>query len=214
MKRHVFNIAYQPYFPTRETLIVLRKHSPMAVMLQAQLHLMALPRFSNNGAPMEDRRGAQSKNTINLYGLVILMYSLTPHLGGWAHLQLFLLMARVLSMPWKCSHRKYSTHSIRIWLIKIRITFTYGGIAIDSKGHALTADKRPIPGLLVAGVDAGGFSNLGYAGGLALAFVTGLWAAREACSELGLQEPHLPVPNTADTNSIGGSASGLERAHL
>lgn len=96
----------------------------------------------------------------------------------------------------------------------MRITFTYGGIAIDSKGHALTADKSPIPGLLVAGVDAGGFSNLGYAGGLALAFVTGLWAAREVCSELGLQEPKLPAPNTADVNSTGGSTSGLLRAQL
>ncbi|ODM22619.1 hypothetical protein SI65_00208 [Aspergillus cristatus] len=48
---------------------------------------------------------------------------------------------------------------------------TYGGINIDKQGHALTADKTIIPELLVAGVDAGGFSNLGYAGGLALAFV-------------------------------------------
>lgn len=32
-----------------------------------------------------------------------------------------------------------------------RITFTYGGIAIDAKGHALTPDKSRIPGLLVAG---------------------------------------------------------------
>lgn len=42
-----------------------------------------------------------------------------------------------------------------------RITFTYGGINIDKQGHALTADKTILPGLLVAGVDAGGFSNFG-----------------------------------------------------
>ncbi|OQE84158.1 hypothetical protein PENNAL_c0027G08329 [Penicillium nalgiovense] len=78
------------------------------------------------------------------------------------------------------------------------ITFTYGGIAIDAKGHALTPDKSKIPGLLVAGVDAGGFSNLGYAGGLALAFVTGLWAAREVARDLGLPEPRLPLPDVRD----------------
>lgn len=47
---------------------------------------------------------------------------------------------------------------------------TYGGISIDTQGRALTRDKSNILGLLVGGVDAGGFSNLGYAGGLALAF--------------------------------------------
>ncbi|RFU26077.1 hypothetical protein B7463_g10261, partial [Scytalidium lignicola] len=80
------------------------------------------------------------------------------------------------------------------------ITFTYGGIAIDSKGHALTTDKTPIPGLLVAGVDAGGFSNLGYAGGLALAFVTGLWASRAIATELNLSRPALPAANPKDVH--------------
>ena len=82
-----------------------------------------------------------------------------------------------------------------------RITFTYGGINIDKQGHALTADKTIIPGLLVAGVDAGGFSNLGYAGGLALAFVTGIWAAREVARELGLPLPRLPVPDARDAET-------------
>lgn len=85
-----------------------------------------------------------------------------------------------------------------------RITFTYGGISIDTRGHALTVDKSIIPGLLVAGVDAGGFSNLGYAGGLALAFVTGLWAAREITRELGLPEPRLPAADARDAAPING----------
>ncbi|KAJ5657393.1 uncharacterized protein N7484_001042 [Penicillium longicatenatum] len=84
------------------------------------------------------------------------------------------------------------------------ITFTYGGILIDKHGHALTADKTEIPGLLVAGVDAGGFSNLGYAGGLALAFVTGLWAARGVARELGLAEPRLPAANAKDAAPMKG----------
>ncbi|KAJ5557252.1 hypothetical protein N7494_001167 [Penicillium frequentans] len=84
------------------------------------------------------------------------------------------------------------------------ITFTYGGISIDKHGHALTPDKTEIPGLLVAGVDAGGFSNLGYAGGLALAFVTGLWAARVVAQELGLPEPRLPAADAKDAAPMKG----------
>lgn len=56
----------------------------------------------------------------------------------------------------------------------------------------------------MAGVDAGGFSNLGYAGGLALAFVTGLWAARETCRELGLSEPRLPAADARDAAPMKG----------
>ncbi|KAJ5263222.1 hypothetical protein N7478_010827 [Penicillium angulare] len=84
------------------------------------------------------------------------------------------------------------------------ITFTYGGISIDKQGHALTPDKIAIPGLLVAGVDAGGFSNLGYAGGLALAFVTGLWAARAVSRQLGLPEPRLPAADAKDATPMKG----------
>ena len=61
-----------------------------------------------------------------------------------------------------------------------------------------TPDRERIPGLLVAGVDGGGFSNLGYTGGLALAFVTGFWAARQAAKTLHLREPQLPAMNPDD----------------
>ncbi|KAL1891313.1 hypothetical protein Sste5346_007773 [Sporothrix stenoceras] len=87
------------------------------------------------------------------------------------------------------------------------ITFTYGGIAIDTEGHALTPDKTRIPGLHVAGVDAGGFSNTGYTGGLSLAFVTGLWAARRVTKELGLPEPRLPSANPADVKATISAAN-------
>lgn len=120
------------------------------------------------------------------------------------------LTAKVRFTPWKFNHRKYSSIRIRqsTWHPRSQkvfnadvcpsITFTYGGISIDSQGHALTRDKKVIPGLLVAGVDAGGFSNLGYAGGLALAFVTGLWSARAVARELGLPEPRLPAADVKD----------------
>lgn len=53
------------------------------------------------------------------------------------------------------------------------ITFTYGGVEVDAHGRVLRADGRAIPGLLAAGVDAGGLYDRGYAGGLAMALVTG-----------------------------------------
>lgn len=43
---------------------------------------------------------------------------------------------------------------------------------------------------------------MGYAGGLALAFVTGYWAAREAARELGLPLPQLPAAAVEDLDSI------------
>ena len=54
------------------------------------------------------------------------------------------------------------------------VTHTYGGIQIDTRARA--AD-----GIWAAGVDAGGFSNGGYASGLAQALVLGLVAAEDAC---------------------------------
>ncbi|GHH51964.1 succinate dehydrogenase/fumarate reductase flavoprotein subunit [Streptomyces umbrinus] len=61
------------------------------------------------------------------------------------------------------------------------ITFTFGGLLIDADARALSADSRhPVPGLLVAGADAGGLYRRAYAGGLAPALVFGLAAARTA----------------------------------
>jgi len=54
------------------------------------------------------------------------------------------------------------------------VTHTYGGVKIDTRARA--AD-----GVWVAGVDAGGLSNGGYASGLAQALVLGLAAAEDAC---------------------------------
>jgi succinate dehydrogenase/fumarate reductase flavoprotein subunit len=53
------------------------------------------------------------------------------------------------------------------------VTHTYGGVKVDDRARA--AD-----GLWVAGVDAGGISNGGYASGLAQALVLGLAAAEDA----------------------------------
>src|SRR6478672_8578715 len=53
------------------------------------------------------------------------------------------------------------------------VTHTYGGVRVDERARA--AD-----GVWVAGVDAGGISNGGYASGLAQALVLGLVAAEDA----------------------------------
>lgn len=60
---------------------------------------------------------------------------------------------------------------------------TLGGVKVDSHLRAVTPDNEPIPGLYVAGVDAGSmytapyYSNEGAALGLAMA--SGTWAAKE-----------------------------------
>lgn len=44
------------------------------------------------------------------------------------------------------------------------ITLTFGGLLIDAEAHALSADgRRTVPGLLVAGADAGGLYRRAYA---------------------------------------------------
>jgi succinate dehydrogenase/fumarate reductase flavoprotein subunit len=60
------------------------------------------------------------------------------------------------------------------------ITFTLGGIAIDSATRALAASGAPIDGVFAAGADIGGLSNYGYVGGLAPAHITGSIAGVEA----------------------------------
>jgi succinate dehydrogenase/fumarate reductase flavoprotein subunit len=68
------------------------------------------------------------------------------------------------------------------WAVEVQpsITFTYGGLKIDTASRVLTTDGLIIPGLYACGMDAGGFSNWRYGGGLAQAFVTGQWAAKSA----------------------------------
>lgn len=60
------------------------------------------------------------------------------------------------------------------------ITFTFGGLRIDTSARVLDESDRPIDGLLAAGADAGGGYVRAYAGGLAWALVFGLRAAQTA----------------------------------
>jgi len=60
------------------------------------------------------------------------------------------------------------------------ITFTLGGLRINTNAQVLDRSNRPIPGLYAAGADAGGIHNEQYAGGLCLGLVFGRRAAHHA----------------------------------
>jgi flavin-dependent dehydrogenase len=60
------------------------------------------------------------------------------------------------------------------------ITFTLGGIAIGRDTSVLDRAGERIAGLFAVGADIGGFSNYGYAGGLAPAHITGTIAGAAA----------------------------------
>lgn len=60
------------------------------------------------------------------------------------------------------------------------ITFTFGGLTIDTGAHVLRNDGSRVVGLFAAGADAAGAYGSGYAGGLALAMTFGMTAARSA----------------------------------
>lgn len=63
------------------------------------------------------------------------------------------------------------------------ITFTFGGLLVDTDARVRSQDGDLVPGLLAAGADAGGLYDGAYAGGLAAALVFGLAAARTATRE-------------------------------
>lgn len=65
-------------------------------------------------------------------------------------------------------------------MVQPSITFTFGGVRVNTDGEVLDHDETPIPGLHAAGADIGGLSNYGYAGGLAPGYITGRWAGRSA----------------------------------
>jgi fumarate reductase flavoprotein subunit len=62
------------------------------------------------------------------------------------------------------------------------VTHTIGGLVIDERARVLGQAGSAIEGLYAAGVDAGGWSNGGYASGLAAALVLGRIAAEQIAS--------------------------------
>ena len=64
------------------------------------------------------------------------------------------------------------------------ITFTFGGVKIDTAAHVLDIRDRPLPGLFAAGELAGGLFYYNYPGstGLMAGVVFGRIAGREAAA--------------------------------
>ena len=85
-------------------------------------------------------------------------------------------------VPVSAQARPPQTAPFHALMVQPSITFTFGGVPISADGSALDPDGRPVPGLYAAGADAGGISNIGYAGGLAPAYITGRWAGRAAAT--------------------------------
>lgn len=93
-------------------------------------------------------------------------------------------------VPVAASARPPQTAPFHALMVQPSITFTFGGIAVSAHGQALNPDGKPIPGLYIAGADVGGISNVGYAGGLAPAYITGQWAGRSAADNARLERTH------------------------
>ncbi|KAH7010143.1 FAD binding domain-containing protein [Ilyonectria destructans] len=99
--------------------------------------------------------------------------------------------AQVIDAPIGLNHAPHpafeGTSGGPFWALEVQpsITFTYGGLKIDTSARVLDADGKTVDGLYSCGMDAGGFSNWRYGGGLAQAFVTGQWAGQAALADLG-----------------------------
>lgn len=70
----------------------------------------------------------------------------------------------------------------RALAVRPGITFTLGGIDVDTDLRVVDQDGRPIPGLYAAGADAGGTFDRGYMGGLVLGLVQGRAVGRAAAA--------------------------------
>lgn len=70
-------------------------------------------------------------------------------------------------------------------MVQPSITFTFGGAPIDTGGRVIDTGGAWVRGLYAAGADVGKISAVGYAGGLAPAFITGMTAGRNAAADEG-----------------------------
>jgi tricarballylate dehydrogenase len=80
-----------------------------------------------------------------------------------------------------------TTPPYRAYRVTSGITFTFGGLAVDTDTHVLRPDGRPIPGLLAVGEITGGFFayNVPSGSGLTRGAVCGRIAGRTAARESG-----------------------------
>lgn len=82
--------------------------------------------------------------------------------------------------PRKRNHRPLVDGPFYAVEVQAGITLTNGGLSNDVDGRVLDASGKPVAGLFVAGVDAGGFNHEGYSGALARCLVFGRRVAAAA----------------------------------
>lgn len=88
-----------------------------------------------------------------------------------------------LDPPRRRNRKPVSAPPLAALEVQPAITFTFGGLRTDRNACVLGEDDRPIPGLLAAGVDAGGLNREGYTGGLVRGLVFGRVAAQTAAGQ-------------------------------
>ncbi|WP_313803651.1 FAD-dependent oxidoreductase [Sphingobium sp.] len=86
----------------------------------------------------------------------------------------------VMDPPRSEDHRPIDKPPYHALVVHPAITFTFGGLTVDTGAHVLRADGSRVAGLYAAGADASDIFGRGYAGGLALAATYGVTAARSA----------------------------------
>jgi succinate dehydrogenase/fumarate reductase flavoprotein subunit len=89
-------------------------------------------------------------------------------------------LANHLRVPRRAKSNPIVTPPFYALAVTPGITFTLGGLRINSNAQVLDRGSRPIAGLYAAGADAGGIHNEQYAGGLCLGLVFGRRAAEHA----------------------------------
>jgi tricarballylate dehydrogenase len=75
---------------------------------------------------------------------------------------------RGLAVPKSNWARALDTPPFEAWAVTCGITFTFGGVQIDTAGQVLDVDDIPIPGLFAAGEMVGGIFYFNYPGGAGL----------------------------------------------
>jgi tricarballylate dehydrogenase len=75
---------------------------------------------------------------------------------------------RGLPLPKSNWARALDTPPFEAWAVTCGITFTFGGVQIDTTGQVLDVDNIPIPGLFAAGEMVGGIFYFNYPGGAGL----------------------------------------------
>ena len=103
-----------------------------------------------------------------------------------------------LAVPKSNWAQPLDTPPFEAWAVTCGITFTFGGLRVDTRGRVLDTAERPIPGLFGAGELVGGLFYLNYPGGTGL--MSGAVFGRIAGASAGAR-----AVGNRDTDSLDAS---------